>query len=145
MLFSQIFSLSPHFFSTLFLSENAISSLEDGVEGKRVGSLDPPPPIIPSSSPSFTGSRIFDFYQILYFFFFKVRIFLVKRFRPRYTAGYINNELLLLLLLLFTGVLHSVPFRDPSLELPPSAFLSLIDNHVSTVFFLPSRTQIASG
>ena len=142
MLFSQIFSLSPHFFSTLFLSENAISSLEDGVEGKGVGSLDPPP-IIPSSSPSFTGSRIFDFYQILYFFFFKVRIFLVKRFRPTYTAGYINNELLLLLL--FTGVLHLVPFRDPSLELPPSAFLSLIDNHVSTVFFLPSRTQIASG
>ena len=101
------------------------------------------PPIIPSSSPSFTGSRIFDFYQILYFFFFKLRIFLVKRFRATYTAGYINNELLLLLL--FTGVLHLVPFRDPSLELPPSAFLSLIDNHVSTVFFLPSRTQIASG
>ena len=142
MSFSQIFSLSLHFFSTLFLSENAISSLEDGVEGKGVGSLDPPPHYF-SSSPSFTGSRIFDFYQILYFFFFKVRIFLVKRFRPTYTAGYINNELLLLLL--FTGVLHLVPFRDPSLELPPSAFLSLIDNHVSTVFFLPSRTQIVGG
>ena len=141
MLFSQIFSFSPHFFYTSFLSENAISSLEDGVEGKGVGSLDPP--IIPSSSPSFTGSKIFDFYQILYFFFLKLRIFLVKRFRATYTAGYINNELLLLLL--FTGVLHLVPFRDPSLELPPSAFLSLIDNHVSTVFFLPSRTQIASG
>ena len=42
------------------------------------------------------------------FFVFKVRIFLLKRFRAMYTAGYINNELLLLLLL--TGVLHLVLF-----------------------------------
>ena len=91
---------SFHFLLTFFLHyfssvSYAISSLEEGVGvGERFGGLDPsvantpPPLIIPSSSPSFTGSRIFDFYQILYFFFFKVRIFLVKRFRAMYTALY---------------------------------------------------------
>ena len=70
----------------------------------------PPPPLLSPAQVKVLpdlGSLIFIRFFVS-FFVFKVRIFLLKRFRAMYTAGYMNNELLLLLLL--TGVLHLVLF-----------------------------------
>ena len=109
-----------HYFSSVSLCNFFFGGGGGGGRGWRFGPLccQPPLLIIPSSSPSFTGSRIFDFYQILYFYFFKVRIFLVKR--SHVYSAISDNELLLLLLL--TGVLLLVLFRNPAFRTPTFRF-----------------------
>ena len=107
-----------HFFLTFlihYFSSVSYAIGGGGGGGEGFGGLDPsvantPPPLLSPAQVKVLpdlGSLIFIRFFVS-FFVFKVRIFLLKRFRAMYTAGYMNNELLLLLLL--TGVLHLVLF-----------------------------------
>ena len=69
-----------HYFSSV---SYAISSLEDGVEGKGVGSLDPPPPLFPAQVPVLPDLGSLTFIRFCISFFLKFEYFLLSALDPR--------------------------------------------------------------